>query len=243
LRFVIAIEYKSNMTRRFDGVAFDLDGTLYPNYRLYVRLVPFILKEHHLLRAFGKARDILRVTAREAGLQSADRFYTLQARLIGEILHLDPQTVQERVERLIYRGWEPLFKQIKPYSQVREILEALREQGLKLGLLSDFPPEVKLEHLNLGGLWDTTLCSERIGRLKPDPLPFLELAKQLDCAADRILYVGNSVAYDIIGAKQSGMKAALIRSPLFLHRKQSRYNGNADFVYVHYRQLYDYVLG
>jgi putative hydrolase of the HAD superfamily len=234
------------MKRRFDGVAFDLDGTLYPNYRLYIRLIPFICKEHRLLRALGKARDMLRSEAQRQDPQAGEgSFYTLQARLMGEILHLDTETVQQRVETLIYRGWEPLFKKITPYPQVRETLLSLREKGIKLGLLSDFPPEMKLENLKLAGLWDKVLCSEQVGRLKPDPAPFLELAKQLDSTADRILYVGNSVPYDIIGAKKAGMKAALIASPfarLSPFRKQSLYKGNADFVYVHYRQLYDYVL-
>jgi putative hydrolase of the HAD superfamily len=228
------------MKRRFDGVAFDLDGTLYPNYRFYIRLIPFILKEHRLLRALGKARDILRSKAQGQDSPIGEgSFYTQQARIMGEILHLDPETVQQQVEKLIYRGWEPLFKKITPYPHVRETLLALRERGIKLGLLSDFPPEVKLENLKLAGLWDRVLCSEQVGRLKPDPAPFLELAKQLDSTVDRILYVGNSVPYDIIGAKKVGMKAALITSPF---RKRIIHNGNADFVYVHYRQLYDYVL-
>ncbi|MHB9293285.1 putative hydrolase of the HAD superfamily [Hollandina sp. SP2] len=232
------------MTRRFDGIAFDLDGTLYPNYQLYMRLIPFIFKEHRLLRALGKARDILRAEAQGQQIGEGS-FYTRQARLMGDILHLDPETVQQQVEKLIYRGWEPLFKKITPYPQVRETLLGLREKGIKLGLLSDFPPEVKLENLKLAGLWDRVLCSEQVGRLKPDPAPFLELAKQLDTPADRILYAGNSVSYDIIGAKKVGMKAALIASPfvcLSPFRKQGVHNGNADFVYVHYRQLYDYVL-
>jgi putative hydrolase of the HAD superfamily len=232
------------MKRRFEAVAFDLDGTLYPNYRLYLRLIPFICKEHRLLRALGKARDILRAQAQ--GPQTGEGgFYTLQARVMGGILHRDPETLQQQVEKLIYRGWEPLFKEITPYPQVRETLLGLREKGIKLGLLSDFPPEVKLENLNLAGLWDRVLCSEQVGRLKPDPAPFLELAKQLDSPADRILYVGNSVSYDILGAKKVGMKAALIAAPWGCFppfRKPGLHNGNADFVYVRYRQLYDYVV-
>jgi putative hydrolase of the HAD superfamily len=81
------------MSKQFDGVAFDLDGTLYPNYRLYIPLIPFIVKEHRLLWAFGKARDMLRAAAQEhnpleGGPQ--DIFYDIQARLVGELLHIDP---------------------------------------------------------------------------------------------------------------------------------------------------------
>jgi putative hydrolase of the HAD superfamily len=229
------------MAREIEGVAFDLDGTLYPNYRLYIRLVPFILKEHKLLWAMGKARDILRAEAAAGHLQEAwyDRFYDLQARIMAEVLRETPDTVKERTEKLIYRGWEPLFGKIRPCPWVRETLARLRQGGLKLGLLSDFPPELKLEYLGLGDCWDTLLCSEETGRLKPDPAPFLALAKNMGLPPQRLLYVGNSVSYDIIGAKRVGMRAALV-GPGF--RKNRRFTGGADFVFSDYRQLSAYVL-
>jgi putative hydrolase of the HAD superfamily len=221
-----------------DAVAFDLDGTLYPNYRLYLRLVPFILKEHRLLRAFGRARDLIRkIQVSQVPPPEAGDFYDNQARLIARALRGDPLVIKETLERLIYRGWEPLFKKIKLYPYVPETLKALRERGLKLGMLSDFPPELKLKYLGLGDCWDTVLCSERLGGLKPYGAPFLELARSLDLGADRILYVGNSVSYDIAGAKQAGMKAALVASSPGKGRR-----GSADFVFSDYRQLRDYVL-
>jgi putative hydrolase of the HAD superfamily len=147
--------------------------------------------------------------------------------------------IKEKTERLIYQGWAPIFKKVKPYAYAKETLTALRGRGLKLGILSDFPPEQKLENLGLAGFWDAVLCSERGGRLKPDPSPFLELAQSMELPPDRILYVGNSVSYDIIGAKQAGMKAALISSFI---KKRGRRSGDADFIFSDYRQLHDYVL-
>jgi putative hydrolase of the HAD superfamily len=61
----------------------------------------------------------------------------------------------------------------------------------------------------------------------------------MDLAPERILYVGNSVKYDIIGAKRAGMKAALV-CPSWL--KRCSHNGNADFIFSDYRQLYSFVL-
>ncbi len=214
-----------------DAVAFDLDGTLYPNRRFYLRLVPFIVKEHRLLRAMGKARDAMRAAAQEG------RFYDLQARIMAELLKEDPEIVKEKTERLIYRGWEPLFRRVKLFDGVRETLEAFQAAGLKLGLLSDFPPEAKLEHLGLADPWDVVMCSERTGRLKPDPLSFRELADRLGAAPERVLYVGNSVAYDVRGARAAGMKAALVAS-MFRRRRKS----GADFVFTDYRQLRAFVL-
>lgn len=211
-----------------------MDGTFYPNYRFYIRLLPFILREFKLLWALGKARTVLRSACREGD------FYDLQARIMGEFLKEEPAALKDRTERLIYRGWEPLFKKIKTYPHIRETLTALREGGLALGLLSDFPPDLKLKYLGLDSYWDAVICSETTNRLKPAPEPFMELARRMALPPERILYVGNSVSYDIIGAKQAGMKAALISSPL---RKCRRNRGNADFVFSDYRQLCGFVLG
>jgi putative hydrolase of the HAD superfamily len=230
------------MNRRFDGIAFDLDGTLYPNYRLNIRIIPLLvkLKEFPLLWAMGRARNRIRANP-EAYPQKG--FYEIQARLMAEILKEEPDVIQEKVAALIYRGWEPLFTRIAPFPRVRETLTALKKEGFKLGLLSDFPPETKLANMGLDGYWDTVLCSEVIGRIKPHPLPFLELARKMRLLPERILYVGNSIRYDISGAKGAGMKTALV-TPLMatLLIRRFRLSGNADFVFSDYRQLSKYVL-
>jgi putative hydrolase of the HAD superfamily len=224
------------MRESLGAVAFDLDGTLYPNYRFYLQLVFFILKEHRLLMAFGKARAMLHRAADTCG--DAAGFYELQARIMAELLKDDPAIVKEKTEKLIYRGWEPLFRRIKLYAHVKECLTALRDSGLKLGLLSDFPPALKLEYLGLGGFFDAVLCSEESGYLKPASAPFLALARALGEAPSRILYVGNSVSYDILGAKGAGMKTALIRAP----GPGRRRTGGADLVFSGYRTLRNFVL-
>jgi putative hydrolase of the HAD superfamily len=221
----------------FDAVGFDLDGTLYPNYRLNIRLAPFMLRELPLFLALTKARGVLH-GKKEAPprLSSGDALYDFQARLMASSLKADPAAVREKTERLIYRGWEPLFKNIALFPGARESLAAIRSGGRKLGLLSDFPPEKKLEYLGIGGLWDAVLCSELTGSLKPAALPFIELARRLGCPPERILYVGNSRGYDVRGAKQAGMKAALISWPL------RRSCPEADFVFSDYRKLTQFVL-
>jgi putative hydrolase of the HAD superfamily len=87
--------------------------------------------------------------------------------------------------------------------------------------------------MGLGGFWDLVLCTEETGRLKPDPLPFDLLARELKVPAGRILYVGNSVAYDVRGAKRAGMRTALLRR---------RPSPEADFCFHDYRQLLKYVI-
>ena len=218
---------------KFSALAFDLDGTLYPNYRLYIRLVPFLLRNQRLLRAMDKARTMLR----RSGEYGAD-FYDAQAALMAGVLKKPAGRIKEQTERLIYRGWEPFFKNIKLFPYAREALDSFRGHGIKLGLLSDFPPENKLENLEITQYWDAVVCSERAGRLKPDPKSFLDLASNLSVLPENMLYVGNSVPYDVIGAASAGMKTALI-SPRW---KKGPASVPLDFVFHDYRQLRDYVL-
>jgi putative hydrolase of the HAD superfamily len=230
------------MEHKLEAVAFDLDGTLYPNYRLNLRLIPFTLREFPLLLALGRARNRLRGRGcpREP-LLSGEDYYGAQARLMAARLGKPEMEIREKVERLIYRGWESHFTRIKLYPYVRETLDKLRRAGLKLALLSDFPPEGKIRALGLEGLWDLVLCSEVLGALKPDPLPFECLARGLGLEPSRILYEGNSRAYDVRGAVNAGLQAALI-SP-WKGRRDPKGRENAGFVFFDYRKLAQYVLG
>jgi putative hydrolase of the HAD superfamily len=233
------------MGKKIDGIAFDLDGTLYANYQFYVRVLPFVIKEFPLVLAWGKARN----TIRKANISSltAEEFYDRQAALMGEYLKKDPGAVRVRHEALIYRGWEEVFKRIPLFPDLKETLREFRDSGIKLGVLSDLPPDRKLENLGLSGIWDVQLCSELSGGLKPNKTPFLTLAEKMGLPPERILYVGNSVSYDVLGSKNAGMKAALI-VPSLLRRRRSggrpggERAGYADFVFSSYRQLLLYVL-
>jgi len=224
------------MLQGITAVAFDLDGTLYPNYSLNLRLMPFLARHLRLVLAFGRARNIIRREQAQATFSMPD-FYERQAQIVAEQLKADKEEIRERIDRLIYRGWESFFLKIKLFPHVKEVLGEMKAAGLKLGLLSDFPTETKLEYLGLSGIWDTVLCTESIGALKPAIQPFEELAKALSCAPEQILYVGNSRRYDVEGAKGAGMKAAFLNIgfPVISGIK-------ADFTFRDYRQLRNFML-
>jgi putative hydrolase of the HAD superfamily len=108
-------------------------------------------------------------------------------------------------------------------------------RSLNWGCSPISPPQIKLEKLGLADCWDTILCSEHIGAIKPAIQPFVELANALGYPPEQILYVGNSRRYDAAGGRRAGMKTALIT-----RRRASK--TKADFIFHDYRQLCDYVL-
>ena len=235
------------MRSNIEGIAFDLDGTLYPNYRLNLKLLPFISKELRLLKAFGKARKIIRIKQAEGFLPQGD-FYEYQAEITAGVLNNGKienkadfiAQIKEKIDALIYRGWEPLFKNISLYRNVTSTLDALRKAGFKTGLLSDFPPETKMNYLGISDGWDAVLCSEKFNALKPHPLSFNKLSEAMSLPPEKIIYAGNSRSYDVKGAAEAGMKTAWIKNPLFPGGGVKK--PKPDFSFHNYRQLYDFMI-
>jgi putative hydrolase of the HAD superfamily len=224
---------------KFSAVGFDLDGTLYPNYRLNIRLLPFLCRHWPLVAALGKARKIIRQEQELPPASVLSDFHVHQAQLVAKLLHARPEQIREKIDRLVYRDWERHFKAIKLFPHVREVLKSLREAGLKLGLLSDFPPLVKLKNLGLDDCWDIVLCSEDTGTIKPALPPFRELSEALKCPPEQTLYVGNSRLYDVAGARRAGMKTALLTRA---GKGAGKDGMELDFAFHDYRQLRDFVL-
>ena len=232
----------SGLSQTIKAVAFDLDGTLYPNYRLYFRLLPQFLLHPFLYFAFSKARRVLHAEIEEPS-QQFPSFYDRQAALVAEFLGNDPEKTKRKLERLIYEGWETAFSGIKIFPHLKETLAALRGAGLRLAVLSDFPPAHKLSMLGLEGFFDVVLSTEETGALKPSGIPFGALVKALNTEPGEILYVGNSPRFDVAGAQSAGMNAALIRRSVFSTGHVPE-NGSwkANFVFKDYRQLLEYIL-
>ncbi len=215
-------------------IAFDIDGTLYPAWRLYVRVIPYFISHLGFFLHYNRVRKILHCTA------PLPDFFEYQSRLLALELDCTVDEAKGKIKTIIYDGLRPYFNRIKPFKGMTETVSAFKNAGYKIALLSDFPPAQK------GGIWgvvpycDLIIGTEDIGALKPSLYPFGIMARLLDVPQNKILYVGNSVKYDVKGAKAAGMQAAYLlplwRRVLHCPLKQ------ADICFSNYRQLKDIVL-
>ena len=95
---------------------------------------------------------------------------------------------------------------------IPKTIEMLRqlEGKYRLGILSNFThgPAVEglLDQLGLTPFFDTVLVSGAIGYRKPHPLVFEMLVENLGFEKHQILYVGDSLDPDVLGATQSGLR-------------------------------------
>lgn len=216
------------------AVGFDIDGTLYPSVSLYIRIIPYIVRHFRFYLHYNHVRRIMHRTA------PLPDFYEYQGRLMAEELGCSSLRARAMIKLIAYDGLRPYFAKIKPFKHVHETFKALHEKGYKIVLLSDFPPSQKGDIWGLIPYCDMILGSEEIGALKPSKYPFGIMANALELEPSQILYVGNSVKFDVRGAKNAGMKSAIIASPL--KRIFSKKIKEADISFSNYRQFLNIVL-
>lgn len=222
------------MKNSIKAVAFDIDGTLYPNWQLYIRIIPYVLKRLFFFLKYGRVRSILHRTA------PLGDFYEYQARLLSFEMHNNPVQARQLIDDNIYRGLKPFFEYVKPFPYIKETFAAFKQAGLKLAILSDFPPEQKGDLWGTENMFDVICGSEALGALKPSKYTFISLADKLGILPEQILYVGNSISADVCGASAAGMKTAYLMP--FWRRLFNRPLPIADISFKNYRQLQKIVL-
>ena len=121
---------------------------------------------------------------------------------------------REQLVELAWLWYEPVSRCATLEPGLREMLIALREEGLKLGLLSNtfIPPEVldrHLEQVALLELLPVRVYSCQHARRKPHPRIFAEAAEKLGLPAEELVFVGDSLKADILGANRAGMISVL----------------------------------
>jgi HAD superfamily hydrolase (TIGR01509 family) len=87
------------------------------------------------------------------------------------------------------------------------LVEALAPR-FQLGIISNSLPDVqyqKLETLGIRRFFDCIVLSEEFGVRKPDPAIFWHAAGLLGRESEECLYVGDSYAADVVGAKRAGL--------------------------------------
>lgn len=212
------------------AIAFDIDGTLYRNSSLYSKLVFHFVWNLSLFQKFNAVRKEMHSIT-----EPLPNFLDVQAQKMAERLNCSKEEAYMAIDRISYGGLISYFERIKPCKGVVQFIKNAKEHNLKVGLLSDFPPEQKGDLWGIRPYCDVILGTEEIGILKPSSFPFEKLAEQLGVKPQEILYVGNSQKYDVEGSKGAGMKAAwFIPCITGILGKKSRI---ADITFWSYKRL------
>jgi phosphoglycolate phosphatase/putative hydrolase of the HAD superfamily len=198
------------------AIVFDIDGTLYrqPALRraMFVRLVRVHLphplrgwRNARILQAYRRAQEQLRSTTDAGDLTQA------QIRVACRLTGADEASVVECVNRWIEQ--EPLaFLPRCEQPGGKHFLEACQARGLRLGALSDYPAEQKLQALGLRDLFDVVLDAQstEVGVFKPNPKGLLTTLERLGTHPSEALYVGDRADVDAPTAAAAGVRCAIL---------------------------------
>lgn len=222
-----------NSLPAFDGVIFDLDGTLY-HMKWFMRPLLFLrlLPHGDWLPAYMKVRRTL------AGQDFGTEYQLLEALSTG--LAQKVKAEQAQTFSWICRSFYPAFvasmKQFKGSRPgLEDVLRRLRAAGRALAVLSDFGMiRPRLAGLGIDpDLFDTIVSSEGEGALKPNPRPFCSIANLWSMPCERILVVGDRDDTDGAASRACSM------SFLQITDKASGRNPRGCVVWPQVRELLD----
>lgn len=138
-----------------------------------------------------RARDTIAVGLREAGLTADD-------------------TMLDRAESLLFepdRG-RPI------YPGARELLDVLRDRGLRIGLISNWSSHwIVADIAAAAGISDYFLplvSSASFGRMKPHPSIFRHVLDGWHLRPDEAVMIGDTLDTDVLGASRIGMRSILV---------------------------------
>jgi putative hydrolase of the HAD superfamily len=200
------------------AVTFDVTGTLLHSPRLG-ELYAEVLSRHGIAVSPGEAGRLVRLVWQELACSAdpgRDRFRShpegargFWQRFLERLAeHLEaPVPSRFAAAELFHRFGTPEAWEV--YPEVREVLTALREQGLRLAVISNWDERLPLllKRLGLTPLFDAVVTSSEMGVEKPDRRIFAETVKRLEVEPSEALHVGDSPLEDVEGAIAAGMEA------------------------------------
>lgn len=228
----------------YKGIIFDLDNTIY-NYS--------DCHETAILNCFSEINRI----RPEYDIASITTIYDTISNELKYELHLTASThnksiyIKKIVEKLnlgynyfskinkLY--WETFYENMKCYDGVRDFIIWNKEQGIKIGILTDYETEyqvMKLEKLDLLKYIDNIITSEEVGIEKPSNKMFLTLLTEMKMKNTDVIMIGDNFNKDILGAIRMGIFGYLFSNKNVFHENYIEFDSffrlHSDFIKIHF---------
>lgn len=177
------------------AVLYDFDGTLADTTELVMECYRLTMRQHlgevppeeEWLRGFGTPLEI-----------QMNRFARTPTEC-EEMIATYRRYQETQAERLI-----------RPFSGVLETLDALRELGMAMAIVTSRHRESTLRALDLCGITDrfaVIVSPEDVASPKPHPEPVLFALERLGVAAEQAIFVGDS-PHDMAAGREAGTRTA-----------------------------------
>jgi len=169
-------------TAELQSVIFDFDYTLADSSPGVFECINFALREMGLDHASEEA------ACRTIGLSLSETFLALAE-------HHEPHRCDEFHTLFVQRADQVMVDLTALYETVPATTAALRERGLKLGIVSTKYRRRINEVLKREGLldhFDVVIGGDDVEFYKPHPQGLFEAMRKLECSPESVVYVGDS---------------------------------------------------
>jgi putative hydrolase of the HAD superfamily len=212
--------------RRYDAILFDMGYTLIYFEPTQEEIVHRALRDAGTERSVEEIQAAVRVvwgkyyadasTAVFPATEAYDRQAqaTLSEHLLGQLgLDRDPVTLEAYADSL--ETWFRRPGVIRPYPDVHHVLRTLRDEGYRLGMVSNWSWNLRqrVAQVGLEQHFEVIWASAYAGCNKPHPGIFRQALARMQPPQPtpaRALYVGDSYEHDVVGARNAGMDAVLL---------------------------------
>jgi FMN phosphatase YigB (HAD superfamily) len=197
--------------RSVDLAIFDLDGTLYDQKRLRMRIGMELAKDA-LLKGNSRTIRILRHYRHRrehlAAMECED-FLERQFEDTAQACNCSANDVRAAVsEWMDRRPLRHLFR--CRYPGVTELFDALRRSGRQIAVLSDYAAEAKLAALELKVDLTVSASDPDVRRLKPNPAGLRKILDATSTPASRAVMIGDRFERDWVAAVRAGVPALIL---------------------------------
>lgn len=203
--------------RNIHGVIFDMDGTLYRQgpvrLRMAIKLLIHALtkkqgwRDLQVLKHYRKNREALAESL-------AQNVSQIQFKATAQAY----QMTEEQVAGIVHEWMDlkplPAVKAAR-FENIDRIFEVLKARGVKIGVFSDYPVTEKLRALGLEA--DIQCCSTEsdVDRLKPEPAGLIRTVEMLGLARGDCLMIGDRQERDGLCAESASVAFLLCKGADF----------------------------
>lgn len=155
----------------------------------------YVYQNAHLWKLYGK------------GIIKKDELRFERFRVTLKYFKIQDEALVRRLSDA-YVAISPLQTALFP--KAIETLETLKQMDFKLHIITNGFQEVqfvKLENCGMRAFFDVVVCSEFVGKNKPDPAIFNYALNQAGAKAEKSVMIGDDYHVDVAGALRAGMQA------------------------------------
>ncbi len=191
-----------------EALGFDIYGTLVDPLDMNEHLRGLVGEKADRFSELWREKQIEYTWRRGLMREYADFGVCTRQALAFAALSLDVELSADDRERLVEE-----YQNLRPFPDVVPGLERLRSEGHTLVAFSNGVEQTARELLGRGGVLDhleAVVSVDDLGTFKPDPEVYGYLARRLDRPVEETWLVSSN-AWDVIGAKSAGLRAAWVR--------------------------------